>query len=83
MATRRQTLTGRNGTERKLIDMEEVYHLLDKGVKVDEVAARFGVSRTTLYRHHNRYQKHLEQLEQSGAGDEIFSDYKMEIDEEF
>lgn len=38
------------------IDMEEVYQKLDAGMTVQEVSDELGVHRSTLYRHHEKYQ---------------------------
>ncbi len=85
--TRRKTLSGRNGISRKLIDMEEVYALIDKGVTVKEVAESLGVGASTLYRHHRRYQNQLESLDklanegkQGGAGAGLLEELNLNLD---
>lgn len=38
------------------IDMGKVYQQLDAGMTVQAVADKLGVHRSTLYRHHKKYQ---------------------------
>lgn len=59
MQIRTSLTNGRTG--KKEIDMEQVYDLLDSGKKVKEVAEKFGVSESTLYRKHKQYQLKAQQ----------------------
>lgn len=77
MATRRKYLSGRSSGRHITLDMEEVYRLIDKGMKVADVAEHLGVSRTTLYRQHELYQRRLEALGDDDSN-EIFND--LDID---
>lgn len=45
--------------EKESIDMEKVYHDLDNGVSVKEVAEGLGINERTLYRRHKKYQEGL------------------------
>ena len=56
----RKTLANR-GRILKKIDMETVYELLDQGWKVEEVAKKYDISKSTLYRRHREYQEELKQ----------------------
>lgn len=62
MATKRKTLCGHRSRGKILIDMEEVYRLLDKNFTRQEVADKFGVSVNTLYARHKEYQEKIEML---------------------
>lgn len=78
MATRRKYLCGGRTPGRHItLDMEEVYRLIDKGMKLNDVAEHLGVSRTTLYRQHELYQRRLEALGDDDSN-EIFND--LDID---
>lgn len=48
-----------------MIDMEKVYHMLDKGMTVPDVAAEMGVSQSTLRRRHREYQRQIEIMEKN------------------
>ncbi len=48
--------------DKKLIDMEKVYLLLDGGMSVEEVADQYGVSRSTLYRRHRQHQEFVKAM---------------------
>lgn len=74
MATRRKYLGSRQNYK-VMIDMEEVYRLIDKGMTVKDVAAHLGVSRTTLYDRHRKYQASLETL--GADGDDIFNEMNL------
>lgn len=52
----RQNLSNRRYSGR-MIDMEYVYHENDRGRTIKEIAAELGVSRSTLRRHHIKYQE--------------------------
>lgn len=57
---RRSNIT--NGRRnRKAIDMQEVYRMVDQGMSLTEIAKELGVSRTTLWRHHKQYQERLDE----------------------
>ncbi len=53
----RKTLANKNRAKTKKIDMDQVYAEIDSGKTVKEVAEKFGVSVSTLYRRHAEYQK--------------------------
>lgn len=59
--TERKYLKSGN-SEKKLIDMEKVYRLLDNGMSVEEVAEQYGVSRSTLYRRHKKHQEFVKAM---------------------
>lgn len=65
----------RRGSRSILIDMELVYKKLDKGQTLQQIADDLGVSVTTIYRKHKKYQKELEAL---GVEDEPLEDDLLE-----
>ena len=67
--TKRTYITGRQPRRRREIDMEAVYKDFDNGMKWDAVCDKYKVSRTTLLRRHEEYQKLIEEEEKkNGAG---------------
>lgn len=57
--TRRKTITNGRRVIYKKVDMEAVYREIDSGKTVNEVAAEFGVHRSTLLKRHREYQQKL------------------------
>lgn len=72
MATRRKTLCGHHSRGKILIDMEEVYRLIDKGYTRQEVADKFGVSVNTLYARHKEWQEKIEALGEDFDKEDFF-----------
>lgn len=69
--TIRKTLK-ESGRGKKLLDMEEVYRLLDEGRTVKEVAQKLCVSVNTVYKRHQEYQEQIkEEQEQMEAWDDL------------
>lgn len=66
MATKRTYLGGHRPLG-VFIDMEEVYRKKDSGMTLKDIADELGVSRSTLYKRHYKYQKELEILERAGV----------------
>lgn len=49
---------------KKGIDMKSIYHEIDRGKTVTEIAESLGISRKTLYRYHEKYQSGLREPEE-------------------
>lgn len=82
MATRQKTLCGHRRHGAVLIDMESVYRKINHGMSAAEVAKELGVSRTTLYVHHRKYQQRLERLAEKGIDiDDVNESNLSELEE--
>lgn len=66
--TERKYLKSGNA-EKRLIDMEKVYRMLDNGMSVEEVAGQYGVSRSTLYRRHRKHQEFVKAMKRESELD--------------
>ena len=63
--TKRASLCNRtSGKPKVVLDMEEVYDYIDKGHTAEQAANHFGVSESTLRRHHEEHQKNIEAMEE-------------------
>lgn len=60
----RQNLSRRRYSGR-LIDMEYVYHENDRGRTIKDIAKELGVSRSTLRRHHIKYQEEARLMQEN------------------
>lgn len=54
---------------KKILDMEEVYRLLDEGRTVEDVGDILGVSRATIYKRHKEYQELIQKEAQEELGE--------------